>query len=278
MSNVYFELKENFEPIIKNCLQNKEIENMKQITTGWTNIVYEVETKNEGEYIFRFPRDEFWSRTIVKDCEFAGYIYKKTEYNTCNLKLKEDNGRPFSMHKKIKGMPLAEKIEDLSEQELQDIAEDISKFMNELHNIEFQEGKVFNIDNIGLNLREFLDELLKKHVAKSDMDFWNLENNSIGQKCLVHGDLNLSNVLLDENNKVTAIIDFGFAGFGNAYDDIARILSRTCPKAFRKSIIENYEKCANIKIDEKKLDDKIEEWKNIDQSYINYMKSIGIVS
>ena len=64
---------EDFETIINNSLSGKEIKNIKLIPTGWTNIVYEVET-NDGNYFFRFPRDEFWSRTIVKDYEFAKYI------------------------------------------------------------------------------------------------------------------------------------------------------------------------------------------------------------
>lgn len=70
MSEVYFKIDENFEPIIKKALTGEEVKAMNLITTGWTNIVYEVET-NEGNYFFRFPRDEFWSRTIVKDSEFA---------------------------------------------------------------------------------------------------------------------------------------------------------------------------------------------------------------
>lgn len=69
MNNTYFNLNDNFEEIIKDALKDKRIHNLKQIPTGWTNIVYEVET-DEGNFFFRFPRDEFWSRTIVKDYEF----------------------------------------------------------------------------------------------------------------------------------------------------------------------------------------------------------------
>lgn len=84
MNNTYFTLDDNFEKIIKNTLNDKEIISLKQIPTGWTNIVYEV-TTSEGNFFFRFPRDEFWSRTIVKDYEFAKYIYGKTDFNTVKL-------------------------------------------------------------------------------------------------------------------------------------------------------------------------------------------------
>ena len=109
MADIFFKTNEDFNQIIKNTLK-KDIKDIKQITTGWTNIVFEVKT-DDGSYFFRFPRDEFWSRTIVKDCEFANYIYNKTDFNTSNLQLKFDNERPFSVHKKIEGTPLAEKMD-----------------------------------------------------------------------------------------------------------------------------------------------------------------------
>ena len=93
--------------------------------------------------------------------------------------------------------------------------------------------------------------------------------------CLVHGDLNSSNILLDENNHIAAIIDFGFAGYGNKYDDIARIIGR-CPDTFRDKIVNSYEECSNINLSEQILNQNIETWNNIDNAYIDYMKTIGI--
>ena len=43
MNNTYFELSDDFENIIKNTLNDKQIISIKQNPTGWTNIVYEVE-------------------------------------------------------------------------------------------------------------------------------------------------------------------------------------------------------------------------------------------
>lgn len=274
MNNTYFELSDDFENIIKNILNDKQIISIKQNPTGWTNIVYEVET-NEGNFFFRFPRDEFWSRTIVKDYEFAKYIYGKTNFDTVKLELFYDNDRPFSVHKKIAGIPLAEVMNDLSSDEVKTISDEIAKFMYQLHCLDFEESKIFSINNIGLNLTDFLDELLNVHVDKNDMNFWIPTAIHSDDICLVHGDLNSSNVLLDENRHVAAIIDFGFGGFGNKYNDIGRIIGR-CPETFKNDIVKSYESYSNAKLNSEVLHNNIETWTNIDNGYINYMRTIGI--
>ena len=276
MNKTYFELEEDFKNIITDALPSEKIESLEQISTGWTNIVYHVKTNN-AEYFFRFPRDEFWSRTIVKDCEFASYIHGKTDFNTVNLQLKYDkNGRPFSMHKKIEGTALAEKMNDLSEEDVKGISKDIAKFMYQLHNVKYDKGNIFKINNIGLKLEDFLDELLTLHVSKEDIEFWKDRRvNEDTNYCLVHGDLNSSNVLINENNRVTAFIDFGFGGFGNKYDDISRIIGRT-PIKFKNNIIESYEEYSNSALDMNSLNKDIDTWNKIDSAYINYMRKIGI--
>ena len=271
----YFSLDEDYTNIIKNSLPKMKIININPISTGWTNIVFEVST-DCGNYFFRFPRDNFWIRTIVKDYEFSKFINGKTDFNTVQLNLLYDNGRPYSIHKKIEGTVLADKMNDLSSEEIKVISSEISKFMYQLHNVSFKEDEIFDIDNIGLNLTDFLDELLNLHVSQEDKVFWKYDEfKQKEHNTLVHGDLNSSNILLDENNHVTAIIDFGFGGFGNPYFDIARIIGR-CPDTFKNEIIKSYESISNKQLDYPVLNDEIKIWENIDNSYINYMRRIGI--
>lgn len=280
----FFELNEDFESIIRNTLSKKEgivdIVKISPITTGWTNIVFKVET-TKNNYFFRFPRDDFWERTIVKDYEFAKFIYGKTSFETVKLKLGYDEGRPFSFHVEIPGHPLADKMNELSDKEVKKIAKKISQFMFELHNIKYERDKVFDISkNIGFDLYDFIDELLKKHVSFKDRFFWKFNNFKLKEsepKCLVHGDFNSSNVLLDDNNNVKAFIDFGFGGFGEKYQDISRIIGR-CPNCFKEPIIESYFELSNEEVDYNRLEKEIVAWKKIDQSYINYMRKIGIYS
>ena len=280
MAKDFFTLDENYNRIIEDALKdeygNVKINKISFIPTGWTNIVYEVST-NLGDFFFRFPRDQFWERTIVKDYQFAKYISGKTEFKTVELILKENQGRPFSMHKKIEGTPLALKMNTLTCVEVQKVCEQIAKFMYEVHNLKFDPKEVFSIDNIGLNLNDFITELLSLHVSDDDIKFWENQNFDTSEDgyCLIHGDLNSSNVLLDENNNVAAIIDFGFGGFGNKYFDIARIIGR-CPENFKSEIVGAYEGLDKSKLDMAEVDRNVGTWMNIDSGYINYMRSIGI--
>ena len=276
MIKEFFEPEENFSNMIEQALPGQKIENLNLITTGWTNIVYEAETQT-GDYFFRFPRDEFWTRTIVKDCEFSKYINGKTSFQTVQLEELSYNKRPFIIHRKIEGVPLAEKIDDMTPEELSQVSKEIAKFMYELHNVKYEKNDVFKTDNIGLNLVDFLNELIEKHIHEENKKFWKYDEFIKKENtCLVHGDLNLSNILIDENNHITGVIDFGFAGFGNKYFDIARVLSRNCPATFKEKVIKNYEQLSNSKLDANILDTEIKLWKEIDSNYIKYMKDVGI--
>jgi len=271
----YFSLDENFNKIITDSLEGKKINSINKITTGWTNIVFEVNT-DDGNYFFRFPRDDFWIRTIVKDCEFSNFINGKTDFNTVLLKQGFDKDRAFSIHKKIEGCALSEKMDSLSPDEVKQISYEIASFMVQLHSLKFDGSKIFKTKNIGLNLVDFLDELIERHLKVEDKSFWKYnEFSKKSNMCLVHGDFNPGNIIIDKNNHISAIIDFGFAGFGNKYFDISRIIGRL-PENFRDNIIESYEKLSNNKLDYNILNNEINIWKDIDNGYINYMKSIGI--
>ncbi len=277
----FFKLNEDFDTIIRNVLSEKnitKIDNIQMITTGWTNIVFKAYSE-EGNYYFRFPRDDFWERTIVKDYEFCKYINGKTSFETCKLELHYDKERPFSVHKEIPGTPIAHVMNKLSQKEVEKVSAQIAQFMYELHNLKYDKSEIFDITaNIGLDLNDFIEELLRVHVSEEDYEFWkkdDLIDKSCDDECLVHGDLNSSNIILDEDNNVKAIIDFGFGGFGNKYNDMARIIGR-CPEGFKDAIRKSYELLENKEVNREELDREIMVWNKIDSGYINYMRKIGI--
>lgn len=275
MLKKFFVPNEDFSAMIKSSLPTKDIKKLNLITTGWTNIVYEAETDNES-YFFRFPRDDFWIRTIVKDCEFADFVKGKTTYTTSDLKLLNDKNRFFSMHKKVEGQALTEKMNDLNEAEIEKLSYEIADFMYQLHSLDFERNKVFETNNIGLNLVDFLDELIELHLDEDNKKFWKYkEFIEKDNSCLVHGDFNPGNIIVDKDNHIAAVIDFGFGGFGNKYFDISRIIGRL-PQNYKEPIIRNYEKISGEKLDYDVLETEIAIWTDIDNGYIKYMQKVGI--
>ena len=240
MKKTYFSLDEDFNKIIANTLPDKKVLTIKPISTGWTNIVYEAYT-DAGNYFFRFPRDEFWIRAIVKDYEFAKFIHGKTDFHTVKLELLYDEGRPYSLHKKIEGTPLDLKMNEMTPEQIKTVCADIAKFMYQLHNVDFQEDQIFEANDLGIILVDFLDELLESHIPAEKLAFWKYDEfNQKDHSVLVHGDFNASNILLNENDRLAAVLDFSFAGLGNPYFDVARIIER-CPPCFKEVFIEEYE-------------------------------------
>lgn len=267
MSEVFFKPTENFNKIIEKYFKQEEIKSIKQITTGWTNIVMEVVTI-DNTYFFRFPRDDFWSKMIIKDCKFGSFIYGKTSFQTPQIKLCYDEGRPFSIHKKIEGICLNECIENLSNEAMTNIANDISKFICELGNIDIKELP----EECNITLLDFLDELANTHF--DDINLWQYEyfESMHIDNCLVHGDLNPGNIILDKDYNVIGIIDFCFAGIGNPYADTSRIIGRS-PTDFSKIMIEKYEEHSKEKVNNDTLERFIQVWNDIDKGYISYIRN-----
>ena len=263
-----FTEKEDLNKLIKTELQHETILNINKISTGWTNIVFDVETTG-GNYIFRFPRNIFFSEQIEKDVIANNFLKQELNLKTVSMKLCSDKGRYFSMHKKIEGIPLTDKINKLTQQEIDDITKEIAEFYYKLHNI--------NINTIPekckIKLSDFLMELAKVDDNYYDYsDLLELQKDEENNLVFVHGDLNIGNIILNNNNKICAFIDFAFTGLSDIYCDLSRISCRV-DDDFLNSILKQYEYLANIKLDKTKIENRNRMWKYIEEQYIIYMKN-----
>ncbi len=259
--SIFFTEDEPLDKIIAETLPNKKILKTNHIITGWTNIVIEV-TTDAGSYFFRFPRNPFWSKMIVKDAAVCNFVDGKTSFYTPQMKLCYDSKkRPFSVHKKIEGYTLGDRIYHLSHMALTGAAYDVAKFIKELSKIDLKNAP----DEVKYPLSDFLHELDYEHYdSHIDADHNYIKNTEMDK--LVHGDLNLGNILLDENDKVIGIIDFCFAGTGNPNMDVARIVSRPAPKEFEEAFLSqfnNTEEISRMKT----------AWKHIDAGYAEHIRS-----
>ncbi len=260
--SIFFTTADPLDKIIAETLPEKKVLETKHILTGWTNIVIEVKT-DAGSYFFRFPRNPFWSRMIVKDASVCNFVEGKTSFYTPQMKLCYDKaGRPFSVHQKIEGYTLGDRIYHLSHTALTAVAYDAAKFIKELSGIDLSEAP----EEVRYPLSQFLHELDYEHYKTHiDADHKFIRETE-GTK-LVHGDLNLGNILLDENDKLVGVIDFCFAGTGNPNMDVARMVSRPAPAEFEEAFLAQF------------ADSEAEEvarmrtaWKHIDAGYATHIR------
>ena len=257
----FFTTKDDLDKIIAETFPDKRILESKHIITGWTNIVIEVRT-NEGLYFFRFPRNPFWSKMIVKDAAVCNFVDGKTSFYTPQMSLHYDSfKRPFSVHKKIEGYTLGDRIYHLSHTALTGAAYDVAKFIKELSGVDLRNAPA----KVKYPLSKFLKELDYEHYEKHiDEDHKYIKATEL--KNLVHGDLNLGNVLLDKNDKVIGVIDFCFAGTGNPNMDVARIVSRPAPKEFEEAFLSQFD-------DTEEISRMKKAWQDIDNGYAEHIRT-----
>ena len=260
----YFTVNDDFKSIIE-----KEVgktNNISQISTGWTNFVFEVDGES-GEYIFRFPRNDFFSDVLEKEVSFSKFIKGKIKTPTSNIRMGFDKGRPFTCHSKIKGKSLTSAYSTLSIDDKKRIADQVSEFIYELQQIP--------IENIPLNLpttSEFLENL--SHVDNEYYDFSkhdNLIKLEQGDLVLNHADLNPGNILIDENKNVCAIIDFAFVSKSSDLNDVSRLIGRL-PEDFHEIMLNSYNSRFNKNILMDKIYSLISVWNYVEEHYINYMR------
>ena len=259
-NNLFFTEKDNFISIINNNI--KDVISFCQIQTGWTNFVFRVISKN-GNFIFRFPRNNFFANALIKEFNIVNLIKDKISIETPNFKLKFNKLRPYTIHKEIKGESLSSCYNLLSSDEKQQLAVDICNLLSEFYTI--------NVNNQFEKVSNFLDNL--SFVSKNNYDITKhniLKEYEKENLVFSHGDFNPGNLIL-KNNKLVAIIDFSFSGTSTIYTDLSRIIGR-CPKDFKEILIKNYEKLFITKLDTEKIRNIEDIWAYVEKQYILYIK------
>ncbi len=257
----FFTTKDPLDKIIAETMPERKIQKTEHILTGWTNIVIEVAT-DDGSYFFRFPRNPFWSKMIVKDAAVCNFVDGKTSFYTPQMKLCYDSlKRPFSVHKKIEGYTLGDRIYHLSHTAIASTAYDVARFIKELSAVDLKKAPA----KVKYPLSKFLRELDYQHYEKHiDEDHKYITETETDN--LVHGDLNLGNILLDKNDKVIGVIDFCFAGTGNPNMDVARIVSRPAPKEFEDAFLSHFDNLGEIPRMK-------QAWQHIDNGYAEHIRT-----
>lgn len=264
MTAKFYTTQDDFKVIIEKNIGN--ITNMNQISTGWTNFVFDVQT-DSNEYIFRFPRNDFFAGVLEKEVAFSKFVRTKIKTPTSHIEIGYDDGRPFTMHKKIKGRSLTEAYPSLSKADKVRIANQVAEFIYEIQNISL-EGFDVKLPTTS----KFLADL--SHVDDAYYDFSKhdkLVELEQTEQVLNHADLNPGNVLVDENNNVCAILDFAFVSTSSKINDVSRLIGRL-PEDFHETMLSAYNKKFNANISMEEVKALINVWNYVEAHYINYMR------
>ena len=264
MSANFFTTSDPLGDIIAETLSDHQIKETRHILTGWTNIVIEV-TTDRGAYFFRFPRNPFWSKMIVKDATVCNFVEGKTSFYTPQMRLCFDSKhRPFSVHQKIEGYTLGDRIYHLSHTALTGVAYDAAKFIKELSGLDLRGAP----SEVKYPLSDFLRELDYEHYDHHiDADHRYIK--ATEEAKLVHGDLNLGNILLDDHDRMIGVIDFCFAGTGNPQMDVARVLSRPVPREFESDFLARVATTS----DTSKVPRMKDAWHHLDAGYSDHIRT-----
>ena len=221
---------------IKNILEKKfniEINSLDLIGEGYDSKAYLV----NGEYIFKVK----YSANKKKGYEKEKSIYDFLNQNlVTNIKVPNIEYSYISDeisilgYKQIKGTFLTPEIySTMSTEEQELLKKDIAYFLRQMHDLDYTDINSYAIDNKQNVLEEY--QLLKttiynsltdieKHYIENFMQRLNSTTIFDGKKCLCHNDFSSNHLLLDENNRLCGIIDFGDSGIIDEYCDFIYLL------------------------------------------------------
>jgi len=267
MNRTFFTESEDLYAILSNNLQNLN-KNIKKISTGWTNIVLDVQSNGEN-YIIKLPRDPFWSKYIVKDAEGSNFVRNNLGIMTAEMQIMYDADRPFSIHRKIDGNTLTDRLNILSNEKIAQISKKLAEIFYLFH--------TFSLTKLPNSLRcryyDFISKLPKLDENNYDFSYFDglLSDEKSEEQVFIHGDLNIGNIILDNDDNLKAIIDYSFCGIGDIYTDLSTLACRIDDNFFENIIFE-YQKISKKILDRKKMNDRKNLRKYIESEYIKYMK------
>ncbi|MBO5349310.1 MAG: phosphotransferase [Clostridia bacterium] len=258
---------------IKNLIKEKfnfNAENIEILGEGYDSKAFLV----NNEYVFKIK---------MSTNNKKGYEKEKAVLDFLNKNLKTDIKIPkidfyyvkdeisIMGYKRLNGKFLNPEVyNQMTRTEKFNLKNDIAKFLKQMHSLNYTEIKNYTIDNKQNCLEEY--DILKNNIYDqlSEAEKNYIENFYIklsqttvfdDKKCLCHNDFSCNHLLLDDNNKLTAIIDFGDAGIIDEYCDFLYLLEDSeeeIGKDFGEDILSIY---GNIDIDKvKEYQDLVEEY------------------
>ena len=219
--------------LLEHTFVDLTVESIKILGSGYDSVAYLV----NNEYVFKIKFSANKKKGYEKEKTIYDFLNKNltTDINIPNIEYSHISDEISILgYKQIKGKFLSPELyETLTEEEKQLLKQDIAGFLRQMHELDITEIEGYTIDNKQNVLEEY--QLLRNTIYDSLTDaeksyiesFMNrlLSTNIFnGKKCLCHNDFSCNHLLVDENNRLCGIIDFGDAGIIDEYCDFIYLL------------------------------------------------------
>lgn len=221
---------------------------------GWDNTAYLVNNR----YVFRFPRREVAAPLIQTECDVLPIVALNLSLPIPNPvfvgKASEDYSWPFSGYELLPGKTACKA--SLSLEQRIEAAKPLATFLKALHEFPLEKFKHVSLSPDRFRkldvpfklpkLRETLSELSQKSLIDNAEFYEKMAvENGIQRRqpknCLVHGDLYVRHLLVNESGKLNGVLDWGDVHLGDPAVDITIMLT-FLPPAGRRIFQDNYGK------------------------------------
>lgn len=216
----------------------------------------------KNQFMFRIPDKTFRNQKgvalILNEIKMLNHIQKYVSVSIPDpIYISIDPEYPVMGYEKINGIPLSRCFKNINKIKRMEIAKEIGQFLTELHSKDLFQNALLNkiVDSTFSckSYKEAWERYFEKvqnqifHLMNSEQKRWirNLFNSFLNNSAnfnfnysIIHGDFDLSNIVVDPNTfKVTGIVDFEES---RIYDRAADFIFYEEGNDFLSSIFANY--------------------------------------
>lgn len=270
MKNLHKDNLKEAKYLLEHHFKNLKVNDIKELGSGYDSVAYLV----NNEYVFKIKYSANKKKGYEKEKAIYDFLNKNLNTNVKIPNIKYcyiSNDVSILGYKEIKGKFLNSEIYSiLTEEEKNKLKKDIASFLRQMHDLDYTEISSYKIDNKQNVLEEYqlLKDTIYDNLNETEKQYiesfmQRLYNTTIfdGKKCLCHNDFSCNHLLLDENNRLCGIIDFGDSGIIDEYCDFIYLLEYSeeeLETTFGEDILRIY---GNIDIE------KVKEYQEVVEEY-----------
>ncbi len=227
---------EKMKLIIEQSFKDFAVTQIDEIGRGYDSVAYLV----NNEYIFKIKISANQKKGYEKEKAILDFLNNNLNTNINIPKIEfyhVTENISIMGYKKIDGKFMNPALyKEMTKVEQNQLKKDIAKFLKQMHNLDVSEISKYKIDNKQNVLDEcellrntIYDELnsIEKNYIERFMERLKITDVFNDRKCLCHNDFSTNHLLVDNNNKLIGIIDFGDSGIIDEYCDFIYLLENS---------------------------------------------------